>query len=155
MVFDLHRNDLEWIPKHFLDNRDENERFGAFRKHFLCTELVGLESTDCSREIEIGEEIVQKHIQIKYYHTRLCVSILCRDSRTVAAFWRWSWEPIKWSWDSALSESALSECRLYIMYLKCEKMESVLQDFLSLDSVFACNVQVSAQSPVADQKLMN
>ena len=69
-----------------------------------------------NQQIDLGHwilsEIAQKHIRIKYCQNWFRFCIIRRNSIMLAAFRGWSWEPIKRSGHSALSESALSECWL-------------------------------------------
>ena len=113
MEFDPLQNAPEWIRKQFLDIRHENERFGALRNLFPCTQPCRLGINRSISGHWILPEIAQKHIRIKYCQTWFRFCIIRRNSIMLAAFRGRSWEPIKRSGHSALSESALSECWLY------------------------------------------
>ena len=114
MEFDPLQNAPEWIRKQFLDIRHENERFGALRNLFPCTQPCRLGINRSISGHWILPEIAQKHIRIKYCQNWFRFCIIRRNSIMLAAFRGRSWEPIKRSGHSALSESALSECWLYM-----------------------------------------
>ena len=113
MEFDMLPTDTGWIRKQFLDIRDENERFGAGRNHFLRTQPCRLGISRSISGTEFSPEVAQQHIRIKYCYNRVRFSTIHQYSSIVATRWWKSWQPIKRFGHSALIESALIECRLY------------------------------------------